>query len=130
MLKFIVGFVLLFIPLFAQAQTFEKTVLIAQPKENESRYFYVPFDVPKNAKSLTVSYEYDKKGGTNVLDLGVFDSRFDGTEMNIKGFRGWSGAEAQFLSVKIQQPMVTSREKSLPEPGALLWGFTKSRSKA
>ena len=47
MLKFIVGFVLLFIPLFAQAQTFEKTVLIAQPKENESRYFYVPFDAPK-----------------------------------------------------------------------------------
>ncbi len=99
MLKFIVGFVLLFLQPVAQAQTFEKTVFVPQPKENESRYFYVPFEVPRNAKSLSISYEYDKKGGANVLDLGVFDARFDAAETNLKGFRGWSGGRRNTIFI-------------------------------
>ncbi len=95
MFKIIFALILLSIPLLAPAQTFEKTVLIAPPKENESRYFYVPFDVPEKSKSLTISYEYDKKGGANVLDLGVFD----GTETNVKNFRGWSGGRRNTIFI-------------------------------
>ncbi|MGI8638491.1 MAG: hypothetical protein ACR2MG_00840, partial [Pyrinomonadaceae bacterium] len=99
MLKFIAGFVLLFIPIFAQAQAFEKTVFIPQPKEKDSRYFYLAFDVPAKTRSLTLSYEYDRKDGTNVLDLGVFDARFDGTQTNVKGFRGWSGGRRNTIFI-------------------------------
>jgi len=100
MLKFIVGLFMLFIPPLAPAQTtLEKTVSVPQPQEKDSRYFYVPFDVPRNAKSLTISYEYDKKGGANVLDLGVFDTRFDVAETNTKGFRGWSGGRRNTIFI-------------------------------
>jgi hypothetical protein len=99
MLKFIFSLVLLLIPIFAQAQTFEKKVFVSSLKEGASRYFYVPFEVPKKARSLTVSYEYDRKNGANVLDLGVFDSGFDGTENNVKGFRGWSGGRRNTIFI-------------------------------
>ncbi len=99
MLKFIFGFILIFLPLFVQAQTFEKTISVPQPQEKGSRYFYIPFDVPKNAKSLTISYEYDKNGGANVLDLGVFDARFNDGENNVKGFRGWSGGRRSTIFI-------------------------------
>ncbi|MCY7375521.1 MAG: CehA/McbA family metallohydrolase [Pyrinomonadaceae bacterium] len=95
MIKFIFALILLSIPLLAPAQTFEKSVLITPPKEKDSRYFYVPFDVPEKSKSLTISYEYDKKGGANVLDLGVFD----GTETNVKNFRGWSGGRRNTIFI-------------------------------
>ncbi len=99
MFKFIVGLVLLFIPMFAQAQTFEKTVSIPQPKAGANRYVYLPFDVPAKTKSLTLSYQYDRKDGANVLDLGLFDARFDGTEANVKGFRGWSGGRRNTIFI-------------------------------
>lgn len=75
----------------ANSQAIDHKVLILPPKAGESRYYYVPFDVPANTHSLSVSYQYDKKDGANVLDLGVFDSLNCGTENDIRGFRGWSG---------------------------------------
>ncbi len=99
MLKFIFSLVFLSIPIFAQAQTFEKKVSVSSLKEGASRYFYVPFEVPKKARSLTVYYEYDRKNGANVLDLGVFDAGFDSTENNIKGFRGWSGGRRNTIFI-------------------------------
>ncbi|MBA4182575.1 MAG: CehA/McbA family metallohydrolase [Acidobacteria bacterium] len=99
MIKFIFALILLFIPLLASAQTFEKTVLIAPPKENENRYFYVPFDVPAGAKSVSVNYEYDKANGSNVLDLGVFDSRFSKDKSDLTGFRGWSGGRRNTIFI-------------------------------
>ncbi|MGI8640887.1 MAG: CehA/McbA family metallohydrolase [Pyrinomonadaceae bacterium] len=99
MLKFILSTVLLLIPFFAQAQTFEQTVSIPRPNENDKRYFYLAFEVPAKTKSLTLSYQYDRKDGSNVLDLGVFDARFDGTETNAKGFRGWSGGRRNTIFI-------------------------------
>jgi hypothetical protein len=74
-----------------QTATFEKNISIPALEKNSSRYFYVDFEVPANTRSLSFSYQYDKKNGANVLDLGVFDAAFDSTETNVKGFRGWSG---------------------------------------
>src|SRR6185312_8734295 len=48
----------------------------------ESRYRYLPVDVPPGAGTLRVSLSYDASGG-GVLDLGCFGP--DG------GFRGYSG---------------------------------------
>jgi hypothetical protein len=99
MIKFIFALILFSIPLLAPAQTFEKTVLIAPPKENESRYFYVPFDVPAGAKSVSVNYEYDRANGANVLDLGVFDSSFSKDKSDLPGFRGWSGGRRNSIFI-------------------------------
>lgn len=95
--KFIAVLILFLTPLFAAAQTFEQTVVIPPPQNN--RYFYVPFEVPANTESLTLSYQYDKKGGANVLDLGVFDVAFDSTEINVKGLRGWSGGRRNTIFI-------------------------------
>ncbi len=99
MSKIIIFLFIAFFPLFATAQTFEKTVSIPRLNINDKRYFYLPFEVPAGTKSLTLSYQYDKKDGTNVLDLGVFDTNFDGSENNIKGFRGWSGGRRNTIFV-------------------------------
>jgi hypothetical protein len=53
----------------------------------ESRYRYLPVDVPAGARRLTVSLAYD--AGAGVLDIGCLDP--DGE------FRGWSGgARSEF----------------------------------
>jgi hypothetical protein len=83
-----------------KAQTFEKTVYLETPKSGESLYKYIPFEVPLNVESLSFSFEYDKKGGTNRLEFGVFDSRFSGRNEDKNGFRGWSGSvrDAAFIA--------------------------------
>lgn len=87
------------VSVFAQSAVFEKTIAIPTLKENSSRYFYVDFEVPANTKSLSVFYQYDKKNGANVLDLGVFDAGFDGSETSVKGFRGWSGGRRNTIFI-------------------------------
>src|SRR5262249_20277238 len=72
-------------------QEIEKKVFIPALEKSSSRYFYIPFDVPKGVESLIVTYDYDKKNGANVLDLGIFDTGFDQSETSLRGFRGWSG---------------------------------------
>ena len=72
-------------------QTFERRIHLAPFGAGGSRYVYVPFDVPRGAVRVSVSYDYAREGGANTLDLGVFDSRFDGSDTDPRGFRGWSG---------------------------------------
>jgi hypothetical protein len=74
-----------------QAQTVERVVHVAPFTAGASRYAYVPFDVPRGASRVHVSYEYPREGGANTLDLGVFDARFGGADTDSRGFRGWSG---------------------------------------
>ncbi|MEP6924355.1 MAG: CehA/McbA family metallohydrolase [Pyrinomonadaceae bacterium] len=99
MLKVIISLILLLIPLLASAQTFEKKINIPPLKESDNRYFYVPFKFPAGAKSLSVSYEYDKKNGANVLDLGVFDSCVSKSKSDACGFRGWSGGRRNVIFI-------------------------------
>ncbi|HEX7317223.1 MAG TPA: CehA/McbA family metallohydrolase [Pyrinomonadaceae bacterium] len=81
-----------------QTQTVERVVHVAPFRAGESRYVYVPFDVPRGASRVHVSYEYPREGGANTLDLGVFDARFGGTDADSRGFRGWSGGRrAEFF---------------------------------
>src|SRR5215207_5688057 len=85
----------------AQAQSVERTIHVAPFGANGARYVYVPFDVPRGAARVHVSYEYAREGGANTLDLGVFDSRPDGPgpSVSARGFRGWSGGRRSEFSV-------------------------------
>ena len=77
----------------ARAQTTERVVRVEPFGADGERYVYVPFDVPRGAARVSVSYDYAREGGANTLDLGVFDSRSDGPGRGVsaRGFRGWSG---------------------------------------
>jgi hypothetical protein len=85
-------------------QTVERTIHVAPFNAKGERYVYVPFDVPRGAVRVHVSYDYARAGGANTLDLGVFDAR---------GFRGWSGGRRSEFFI--------SRAEATPGylPGAL-----------
>lgn len=74
-----------------QARTFERVVHLAPPGADDSRYVYVPFDVPPHAVRVSVNYQYDRANGTNTIDIGLFDARSTGSDTDPRGFRGWSG---------------------------------------
>lgn len=74
-----------------QGQTVRRVIHIAAPATHESRYAYVPFEVPAGAVRITVSYQYDRVNGNNTLDIGLFDARSTDSETDTAGFRGWSG---------------------------------------
>jgi hypothetical protein len=86
-------------PLIALGQTFEKRVTIKRPAEGSRPYYYVPFEVPIGVKSLSISYEYDKKDGANTLDLGVFDPCVSKDGNDLCGFRGWSGGRRTIVFI-------------------------------
>ncbi|HVQ38736.1 MAG TPA: CehA/McbA family metallohydrolase [Pyrinomonadaceae bacterium] len=89
-----------------QVRTIDRVVHINPPGPNDSRYAYVPFDVPQNAARIKVSYRYDRATDTNTIDIGLFDSRFSGSDTDPRGFRGWSGGRRSEFFV--------SREEATP----------------
>jgi predicted metal-dependent phosphoesterase TrpH len=76
-----------------------KTVHIDQPKQNDSRYYYVSFDVAPDTRRISISYDYDRANGSNTLDLGLFDPQFSGQVGELAGFRGWSGGRRSEIFV-------------------------------
>ena len=90
----------------SQPPTIERTIHVAPPGPNDSRYVYVPFDVPANAVRINVSYQYDRADGANTIDIGLFDSRSSGSDTDPRGFRGWSGGRRSEFFV--------SREEATP----------------
>jgi hypothetical protein len=72
-------------------QTINRVVHLTPPGPNDSRYVYVPFDVPVHARRISISYQYDRADGANTIDIGLFDSRSTGSDTDPHGFRGWSG---------------------------------------
>lgn len=71
--------------------TIDRMVHLAAPGPNDSRYAYVPFEVPSGATRMKVSYQYERAGGANTIDIGIFDARLTNSVSHPKGFRGWSG---------------------------------------
>lgn len=62
------------------------------PRDRETgRYQYVPFDVPAGTTRLEIEYRYDRAGGANVVDLGLFEP--GPLDLGTRSFRGWSGGE-------------------------------------
>ena len=74
-----------------KTQTTTQVVHIVPPGPNDSRYTYIPFDVPDHAVRIGISYQYDRANGTNTIDIGLFDARSTSSDTDPRGFRGWSG---------------------------------------
>src|SRR6266496_634266 len=64
----------------------ERRVHINPPGANDSRYAYVPFDVPPGAVRISVSYQYDRANNANAIDIGLFDARGTGSDADPHGF--------------------------------------------
>jgi predicted metal-dependent phosphoesterase TrpH len=68
------------------------------PRDRETgRYQYVPLDVPPGATRLTIDLRYDRAGGANVVDLGLFEP--GPLDLGTPAFRGWSGGERAGVTV-------------------------------
>src|SRR5258707_12720115 len=67
----------------------------AQDRE-VGRYQYASVAVPEGATRLIVTYAYDKAGGANVVDLGLFEP--GSLDLGTPAFRGWSGGAASPIS--------------------------------
>jgi hypothetical protein len=61
------------------------------------RYQYVPFQVPPETTRLTFGYAYDRAGGANVVDLGLFEP--GSLDLGSPAFRGWSGGERKTVTI-------------------------------
>ena len=70
------------------------------PRDQQAvRYEYVPFTVPRGTTKIAVSYQYDKAGDTNVVDLGLYEP--GPLTLGTKTFRGWSGGAQASVSVGV-----------------------------
>jgi hypothetical protein len=68
------------------------------PQDREvGRYQYASVAVPEGATRLRVTYAYDKAGGANVVDLGLFEP--GSLDLGTPAFRGWSGGAASAITV-------------------------------
>ena len=67
------------------------------PDREVGRYQYVPVRVPAGTTRLSVAYAYDKAGGANVVDLGLFEP--GSLDLGTPAFRGWSGGAASEITV-------------------------------
>ncbi len=61
------------------------------------RYQYVPFDVPADAASITITYSFTGNDGTSVIDLGLFEP--GPLAMGTPAFRGYSGGAQRTITV-------------------------------
>ncbi len=98
------------------AAPIERHLHVNPPGPNQSRYVYVPFDVPSHAIRISISYKYDRAKGANTIDIGLFDARSTGADTDPRGFRGWSGGRRSEFFV--------SRDEATPGymPGAMQAG--------
>lgn len=68
------------------------------PRDQQlARYVYLPFDVPAGTGSLDLSYDYDRAGGLNTIDLGLYEP--DGSPPAGRAQRGWSGGAQTHIHV-------------------------------
>lgn len=84
----------------ASAQAGEPRVLKAHFTEKDQqvrRYVEVPFDVPAGTTRIDIELKYDKAGGANVVDLGLYEP--GPLTLGTKAFRGWTGGERSAIFV-------------------------------
>ena len=83
------------------------------PADRDSgRYQYVPFDVPAGTTSIRIEQSYDKAGGANAIDLGLFEP--GSTDFGSRALRGWSGGAR--MEVVLGQGTVTPGYRAGPLP--------------
>ncbi|HEU0093298.1 MAG TPA: hypothetical protein VFS78_14370 [Vicinamibacteria bacterium] len=83
-------------PAVPEARREQRLHFTAQDRE-VGRYQYVPVTVPAGTTRLTIAYAYDKAGGANVVDLGLFEP--GPLDLGTPAQRGWSGGAAAEIFV-------------------------------
>jgi hypothetical protein len=73
----------------------ETRVIAGRLEVGAPDWVYLPVDVPRGVRALTVRYSYDRPPAPpgqagNAVDIGIFDPSGFGLG-NASGFRGWSG---------------------------------------
>ena len=63
------------------------------------RYAYVPFTVPPGTTRVTLAYRYDRVGGANAVDFGVYEP--GPLNSGTRAFRGWSGGARETVEIGI-----------------------------
>ena len=69
--------------------------------QQSGRYQYVPFDVPAGTTRIVISYRYDRRGGANAIDLGVFEP--GPLTLATAAYRGSSGGERDSVTIAVDE---------------------------
>jgi hypothetical protein len=75
------------------------TVHYTAQDQQLKRYVYVPVNVPAGTTSLTVSYKYDRGGGANTVDLGLYEP--GPLTLGTTSLRGYSGGAQDTVTVGV-----------------------------
>ena len=67
--------------------------------QERSRYAYVPFTVPPGTTRITLAYRYDRAGGENAVDFGVYEP--GSLDIGTKALRGWSGGARDTIEIGV-----------------------------
>jgi hypothetical protein len=70
-----------------------------QRDQQTKRYVYLPVNVPAGTTSLTVSYKYDRAGGANTIDLGLYEP--GPLTLGTSALRGYSGGAQDTVTVAV-----------------------------
>ena len=65
--------------------------------QESRRYVYVPFNVPAGTTRIVLTYQYDRAGGANTLDLGIFEP--GSLALGTPALRGWSGGSRDTVTL-------------------------------
>jgi hypothetical protein len=72
-----------------------------QQDQQTKRYVYIPVIVPAGTTSLTVSYKYDRAGGANTVDLGLYEP--GPLTLGTPALRGYSGGAQDSVTVGVDR---------------------------
>lgn len=72
------------------------------PRDQQiGRYQYLPFDVPSGTSRIGISYRYDRNGGANVIDLGLFEP--GSLALGTPSYRGSSGGARDTIAIGLDE---------------------------
>jgi hypothetical protein len=70
-------------------------------EQQSGRYQYLPFDVPAGTTRIVISYRYDRRGGANAIDLGLFEP--GPLTPGTAAYRGSSGGERDTVTIAVDE---------------------------
>ena len=77
------------------------TVHYTQRDQQAVRYEYVPFTVAPGTTRIAISYTYDKAGGANAVDLGLYEP--GPLTLGTTALRGWSGGDQDAITIGVDR---------------------------
>lgn len=84
------------LPAAAASRVVIRTRYTAADQER-MRYAYVPFTVPVGTTRVRLSYRYDRAGGDNAVDFGVYEP--GSLDLGTPALRGWSGGARDTVEI-------------------------------